>query len=152
MNKIKTTKRSMKENYYIIGIGYCQAQALLNYRDPVAYSAGSNGWQCDYYDIDGVIISTGYDYINNKNTSYNYETLKEYEYFRIIGGDTVGMSTVPEVIVAHQMGIPCFAISVITDLGVPGKLKKVTVKDVEEAAARSAPKMTLIMEKLIENL
>jgi len=85
-------------------------------------------------------------------TGPTLETSKEYEYFRIIGGDTVGMSTVPEVIVAHQMGMPCFAISIITDLGVPGKIKKVTVEDVEKAAARSAPKMTLIMEKLIESL
>jgi len=85
-------------------------------------------------------------------TGPTLETSKEYEYFRIIGGDTVGMSTVPEVIVAHQMGMPCFAISIITDLGVPGKIKKVTVEDVEKAAARAATKMTLIMEKLIESL
>ena len=43
----------------------------------------------------------------------------EYKYLRIIGADTVGMSTAPEVIVARHMGIPCFAISVITDIGVP---------------------------------
>ncbi|MEE9461824.1 MAG: purine-nucleoside phosphorylase, partial [Bacteroidales bacterium] len=55
-------------------------------------------------------------------TGPTLETPKEYQYFRIIGGDTVGMSTVPEVIVAHQMGITCFAISIITDLGVPGKI------------------------------
>ena len=54
-------------------------------------------------------------------TGPTLETPKEYQYFRIIGGDAVGMSTVPEVIVAHQMGIPCFAISIITDLGSPGK-------------------------------
>ena len=56
------------------------------------------------------------------------ETPKEYEYFRIIGGDAVGMSTVPEVIVARHMDIPCFAVSIITDLGVPGKIKKVPMK------------------------
>lgn len=85
-------------------------------------------------------------------TGPTLETPKEYEYFRAIGGDTVGMSTVPEVIVAHQMGIPCFAVSIITDLGVPGKIKKVSLEDVTKAAAGSAPRMKLIMEKLIEGL
>lgn len=85
-------------------------------------------------------------------TGPSLETPAEYGFFRVIGGDTVGMSTVPEVIVAHQMGIPCFAISIITDLGVPGKIKKVSLEDVQNAAAASAPKMTLIMEKLIESL
>jgi purine-nucleoside phosphorylase len=85
-------------------------------------------------------------------TGPTLETPKEYQYFRIIGGDAVGMSTVPEVIVAHQMGIPCFAISIISDLGVPGKIVEVSAEDVQRAAAASAPKMTLIMEKLIESL
>jgi purine-nucleoside phosphorylase len=85
-------------------------------------------------------------------TGPTLETPKEYQYFRIIGGDAVGMSTVPEVIVAHQMGIPCFALSIITDLGVPGKIVEVSVTDVQEAAAKTAPKMTFIMEKLIETL
>ncbi len=85
-------------------------------------------------------------------TGPTLETPKEYEYFRIIGGDAVGMSTVSEVIVAHQMGMPCFAISIITDLGVPGRIVKVSAEDVQKAAAASAPKMTFIMEKLIEGL
>lgn len=85
-------------------------------------------------------------------TGPTLETPKEYQYFRIIGGDAVGMSTVPEVIVAHQMGIPCFAISIITDLGVPGRIVEVSVDDVQKAAGESAPKMILIMEKLIEKL
>ncbi len=85
-------------------------------------------------------------------TGPTLETPKEYQYFRIIGGDAVGMSTVPEVIVAHQMGIPCFAISIITDLGVPGRIVEVSVEDVQKAAANAAPKMNLIMEKLIETL
>lgn len=85
-------------------------------------------------------------------TGPTLETPKEYQYFRIIGGDAVGMSTVPEVIVAHQMGMPCFAISIITDLGVPGKIVEVSVEDVQKAAGNSAPKMIFIMEKLIEKL
>ena len=85
-------------------------------------------------------------------TGPTLETPKEYQYFRIIGGDTVGMSTVPEVIVAHQMGIPCFAISIITDLGVPGKIVEVSVEDVQKAAGEAAPQMILLMEKMIDKL
>jgi purine-nucleoside phosphorylase len=82
-------------------------------------------------------------------TGPTLETPKEYEYLRIIGGDAVGMSTVPEVIVAHQMGIRIFAISVITDLGVPGKIQKLTHQDVIEAAGKAAPKLTPLIIKLI---
>ncbi len=85
-------------------------------------------------------------------TGPTFETPKEYQYFRIIGGDTVGMSTVPEVIVARQMGIPCFAISIITDLGVPGKIVEVTHEEVQKVAAKAETKMTLIMEELISQL
>ena len=85
-------------------------------------------------------------------TGPTLETPKEYEYFRSIGGDTVGMSTVPEIIVAHQMGIICFAISIITDLGIPGKIVKVTIEDVEKVAAEAEPKMTLIIKELIAGL
>ncbi len=85
-------------------------------------------------------------------TGPTLETPKEYQYFRIIGGDTVGMSTVPEIIVAHQMGITCFAISIITDLGVPGKIVKVSLEDVTSVAARAEPQMTLIMKELISGI
>jgi purine-nucleoside phosphorylase len=79
----------------------------------------------------------------------NLETPAEYKYLSIIGADAVGMSTIPENLVARQMGIPCFAISVITDIGVEGKIKKVTVEEVIEAAAKAEPKMTLLMKELI---
>ena len=82
-------------------------------------------------------------------TGPTLETPKEYEYLRIIGGDAVGMSTVPEVIVAHQMGIRIFAVSVITDLGVPGKIQKLTHQDVIQAAGKAAPKLTSLIIKLI---
>jgi len=82
-------------------------------------------------------------------TGPTLETPKEYEYLRIIGGDAVGMSTVPEVIVAHQMGISILAVSVITDLGVPGKIQKLTHEDVIEAAEKTAPKLTSLIIKLI---
>lgn len=85
-------------------------------------------------------------------TGPTLETPAEYKYVRIIGADAVGMSTVPEVIVARHMGLSCFAISIITDLGVPGKIQKVTHQDVIEVASRQEPKMTLIMKKLITSL
>lgn len=83
-------------------------------------------------------------------TGPTLETPKEYQYLRIIGGDAVGMSTVPECIVAHQMGIKLFAVSVITDLGVPGKIVALTHQDVIEAAAKTAPTLTRIIIQLIE--
>ena len=85
-------------------------------------------------------------------TGPTLETPAEYSYVRAIGADAVGMSTVPEVIVARHMDIPCFAISIITDLGVPGKIQKVSVQDVIEVASRQEPKMTLIMRELISRI
>ncbi|MBU2020222.1 MAG: purine-nucleoside phosphorylase [Bacteroidetes bacterium] len=97
----------------------------------------------------GIKVSTG-TYAGL--TGPTLETPAEYVYVRNIGADAVGMSTVPEVIVARHMEIPTFAISIITDLGVPGKIKKVSVADVIEVANRQEPKMTAIMSKLIESL
>jgi purine-nucleoside phosphorylase len=82
-------------------------------------------------------------------TGPTLETPKEYQYMRIIGGDAVGMSTVPEVIAAHQMGISIFAVSVITDLGVPGKIQKLTHQDVIKAAEKTTPKLTELIINLI---
>lgn len=82
-------------------------------------------------------------------TGPTLETPAEYKYVRVIGADAVGMSTVPEVIVARHMGIPCFAISIITDLGVPGKIQEVSVEDVIEVANKQEPKMTVIMREVI---
>jgi len=85
-------------------------------------------------------------------TGPTLETPAEYFYFRKIGGDTVGMSTVPEVVIARHMDIPCFAISVITDLGVPGKIKKVTHEDVQNVAEVTEPKLTLLIKELISKI
>ncbi|HBX53307.1 MAG: purine-nucleoside phosphorylase [Bacteroidetes bacterium RIFOXYA12_FULL_35_11] len=85
-------------------------------------------------------------------TGPTFETPAEYKYFRVIGSDAVGMSTAPEVVVAHHMGIPVFAISIITDLGVPGKIVEVSHEDVQSVAAAAEKKMTLIMKELIQTL
>lgn len=82
----------------------------------------------------------------------NLETPAEYKYLRTIGADAVGMSTVPEVIVARQMGIEVFGISAITDLGVEGKIKRVTIAEVLKAAAMAEPIMAKIMEELVKRM
>jgi purine-nucleoside phosphorylase len=82
-------------------------------------------------------------------TGPTLETPAEYHYVRVIGGDAVGMSTVPEVIAARQMGIPCFAMSVITDMGVKGRIEKTTHEMVQRVAEKAEPKLTLIMKELI---
>ncbi|MBK8341769.1 MAG: purine-nucleoside phosphorylase [Flavobacteriales bacterium] len=82
-------------------------------------------------------------------TGPTLETPAEYRYVRNIGGDAVGMSTVPEVIAARHMGIPCFAMSVITDMGVEGRIEKTTHEMVQRVAEKAEPKLTLIMKELI---
>ncbi|MGB5990462.1 MAG: purine-nucleoside phosphorylase [Marinifilaceae bacterium] len=78
-----------------------------------------------------------------------YETPAEYKYFRIIGGDCVGMSTVPEIIVAKHMSMTCFGISVITDSGAPGKLKEITHQEVQRVGELAQPKMAEIFKTLL---
>ncbi|MDF2431728.1 MAG: purine-nucleoside phosphorylase [Mucilaginibacter sp.] len=82
-------------------------------------------------------------------TGPNLETKAEYRYLRIIGGDAVGMSTVPEVIVARHMGLPVFAISVLTDEGFNEVLNPVSVEEILAVAHEAEPKMTLILKNLI---
>jgi purine-nucleoside phosphorylase len=80
------------------------------------------------------------------------ETPAEYNYVRIIGADAVGMSTVPEVIAANHMGIESFGVSVITDLGVEGKIVETTHEDVVRAAEESSGRLVELTRKLIEEL
>ncbi|MEA3504966.1 MAG: purine-nucleoside phosphorylase [Bacteroidota bacterium] len=81
-----------------------------------------------------------------------YETPAEYTYIKTIGADAVGMSTVPEAIVARHMGIEVFAISLITDLGVAGKIVEISHEEVLEAAAQAEPKARIIIKELIQNI
>ena len=78
-----------------------------------------------------------------------FETPAEYKMFHILGADAVGMSTVPEVIVANHCGIKVFGVSVITDLGVEGKIVEVSHEEVQKAADEAQPRMTEIMRELI---
>ncbi|SDE30356.1 purine-nucleoside phosphorylase [Mucilaginibacter pineti] len=85
-------------------------------------------------------------------TGPNLETKAEYTYLRIIGGDVVGMSTVPEVIVANHMGLPVFAISVLTDEGFTDELQPVSIEDILKIAEEAEPKLTLILKELIAGI
>lgn len=80
------------------------------------------------------------------------ETRAEYRFLSIIGADAVGMSTIPEVIVAKHMGIKTFAISIITDLCDPDNLEEVSVEEIIAVAEKSEPHMTKLMSGIIRNI
>lgn len=82
-------------------------------------------------------------------TGPTFETRAEYKYIRIIGADAVGMSTIPEVIVARHMNIPCFAVSIITDLGGSDHVEVVTHEEVLKVAATAEVKLTQLVSELL---
>jgi purine-nucleoside phosphorylase len=81
-----------------------------------------------------------------------YETPAEYKYISVLGADAVGMSTVPEVIVARHMGLPVFAVSVISDLGVAGKIIEISHQEVIDAVARVTPKLITLVKDLVKEV
>lgn len=85
-------------------------------------------------------------------TGPSYETPAEYGFFRTIGGDTVGMSTVPEVIVAAHSGIKVLGMSVIGNVFRPDEVKECTHDEVLEGVAKAGDKMSRIVKSLINNL
>lgn len=93
--------------------------------------------------VEGVYIAT---------QGPTYETPAEYKMFRILGADAVGMSTVPEVIVARHCGIRVFGISIITDLGVEGKIVEVSHEEVQRAANAVQPLMADIFREMIHRM
>lgn len=80
------------------------------------------------------------------------ETRAEYRYLKIIGADAVGMSTVPEVIVANHLGLRCAAISVLTDECDPDNLQPVDIQDIIETANRAEPNLVRLFKELLKNL
>ena len=78
-----------------------------------------------------------------------FETPAEYEYFRVIGGDAVGMSTVPEVIVACHGGMDVFGLSVITDLGGKDVTEVPSHEEVQKAAINAQPTVVALMKELV---
>ncbi|MEO6915911.1 MAG: purine-nucleoside phosphorylase [Chitinophagaceae bacterium] len=85
-------------------------------------------------------------------TGPTFETRAEYKLLRTLGGDAVGMSTVQEVIVARHAGLPVFAISVITDIGIREEDNTITHEEVLQAAKDAEPKLTKILTELINRL
>ncbi|WP_420456970.1 purine-nucleoside phosphorylase [Rubrivirga sp.] len=82
----------------------------------------------------------------------NLETRAEYRFLRMIGADVVGMSTVPEVIVARHHGLRCLAFSVVTDECFPDALEPVSIEDVLAAAGEAEPKLTMLMGDVVASL
>ena len=82
----------------------------------------------------------------------NLETRAEYRFLRSIGGDVVGMSTVPEVIVARHMDLEVFGVSIITDECFPDALQPADVADIIKTANKAQPRLTLMMKRLVEKL
>ena len=85
-------------------------------------------------------------------TGPTFETRAEYKMLNILGGDAVGMSTVQEVIAAVHLGLPVFAMSVITDIGIREEENTITHQEVLQAAKDAEPKLTLIFKQLIAQL
>lgn len=85
-------------------------------------------------------------------TGPTFETRAEYKMLRMLGGDAVGMSTVQEVIAAVHLGLPVFAMSVITDVGIREEENTITHEEVLRAAEDAEPKLTLIFKELIARL
>lgn len=81
MSKYRTTKKEMKESYdKIICASYCSIQNLLRFQEPFAYSTRAEGWACDYYDVDGILISTGYAPLDKKGrTKSTYDICRKYD-------------------------------------------------------------------------
>lgn len=81
-----------------------------------------------------------------------FETPAEYRYLWRTGADVVGMSTVPEVIVAKHAGLDCFGISIVTDLGVEGQVLNVSHEEVQHIAKEQEPKMSLIVREFVKRI
>lgn len=109
---------------------------LVKYADEIAEA---NGLRL----MHGVYVGT---------TGPTFETPAEYEYFRIIGGDAVGMSTVPEVIVANHAGMDVFGVSVITDLGGKDVDYVPTHEEVQQAAETAAPVMVKLITEMLKKI
>lgn len=107
--------------------------ALIKLADEVAATVGINLKKGVYCSVTGP----------------TFETPAEYRWFWRMGADAVGMSTVPEVIVARHMGVRCFAVSVITDLGVEGHVEKVSHEEVLKAAHIASGKLTGLVKELV---
>ncbi|NOU48867.1 MAG: purine-nucleoside phosphorylase [Bacteroidales bacterium] len=113
------------------------------------YDAGILDIALKVAEQNGIKVHTG---VYAAVTGPTFETPSEYYYIHTIGADAVGMSTVPEVIVARHSQLKVFAVSVISDLGVKGKIVEVTHEEVIDAAEAAQPKMTKIIKGLLKDI
>jgi purine-nucleoside phosphorylase len=88
-------------------------------------------------------------YIGNPGPSF--ETPAEYTHYRLIGGDTIGMSTIPEVIVARHMELPVFGVSVVTNVAVTGNFTENSHEDVQAAAHRAGSNLAALFKGVLEH-
>ncbi len=116
---------------------------------------------CDPYDVELIKLAQGvaleekiklHKGVYIGVTGPNLETRAEYRFFRTIGADAVGMSTVPEVIVARHAGLRVFGISCITDICLPDTLKPANIEEIIKIANEAEPKLTKLIYKLIEKI
>lgn len=77
--KYKVTKKQTKAEYdQILGVGCCKLEDLLQFCEPVSYSTRSEGWACDYYEVYGLLISTGDEPLASKNVNCDYKLIRSY--------------------------------------------------------------------------
>lgn len=114
-----------------------------------------------FYDRDLIELATKValkNHINVKKGCYasvqgpNLETKAEYRLMQKLGADTVGMSTIPEVLVAKELGIRTLGLSIITDLGFPDTLRVAELKHILESASQAEPKMVTLIKNLVKEL
>lgn len=113
------------------------------------YNATLNGMLQEVARDNNITLNTG---VYVAVTGPNLETRAEYRFLRNIGADVVGMSTVPEVIVANHMELPCCAVSVLTDECDPDHLKAVDIEEIIAVAGKAEPKLTTLYVELIKRL
>jgi purine-nucleoside phosphorylase len=82
----------------------------------------------------------------------NLETRAEYRMIRTLGADVVGMSTVPEILVARHMGMRTFAVSVITDMCLPDALAEANITEIIATANKAEPKLTKLLAELVRGI
>ena len=97
----------------------------------------------------GIVLNKG-TYVSVPGPSL--ETKAEYRFLRMIGADVVGMSTVPEVIAANQMGLPVSAISVLTDECDPDNLQPIDIEDIIATAKNAETKLVVLTKELLKKI
>jgi purine-nucleoside phosphorylase len=128
LNDYPVYKTSIISHYY--------SKRLINLAESVAIENGLAVQKGVYASVQGPAL----------------ETKAEYRAIRKFGADVVGMSTIPEVLLATQLGIECFGVSIITDEGFPDTLQVAKLEHILQAASIAEPKMTLLVKKFIEKL